>query len=305
MLYGLVDIGSNTIRGVVYDIKGKKYKKMLSERDYAEIISYIMNNRLMEEGIQRLCQTITKMKLIFELVDCQEVEYFATSSLRGIANSKEVMGRIRKETGVEIRVISGEQEAYYDYISLKNYLSETRALGLDLGGGSGQLFYYEKNKLVQSASYRIGCLRLYQNLVEGLLPTKQERRQIVKSVQDQVAQGPAFAFYDMETLYVMGGTGRAMAKLHSQLGGSNKMEFPYMIPVQDFHEMKEFQETGGLSGLKMINKLFPERLCSIIPGTLAIITIAEMLGVKKIGILKEGVREGYLLENVIRRGDKK
>ncbi len=315
MRYGLMDIGSNTIHAVVFERDGQKWKKVLSEKEYAELVSYVEEKRLTEDGIDRLCQAIESLGRLFQAVPCDKVIYFGTSALRSLENGEEVLRQVKEHTGVDITVISGQQEAYYDYVSLKQYIKQAprqseklsekqsdkqqnSALGLDLGGGSGQLFYFDQDKLTASASYEIGCLRLYNNHVSGVLPSSKECSSICRQVRSQLQNGPDFTRYGADTLYVMGGTGRACAKLYQSLQGKGKQEGGSRISVVQLKELLTTVQELGLQGVRIINRLFPERLCSIMPGLLSILTVAEYTGVKQVCIIKEGIREGVLISEL-------
>lgn len=302
MRYGLMDIGSNTIHAAVYELEGVKWKKVLSEKEYAELISYVENQRLSDDGIERLCQTIDSLRRLFVAVPCEKIFYFGTSALRALQNGAEVLQMVEEQTGVKIIIISGQEEAYYDYVSLKNYLKQNKALGLDLGGGSGQLFRYQDDKLMSSASYEIGCLRLYNQYVAGVLPSVKERSAICKQVRTLLSDGPDFSKTGQDTLYVMGGTGRACAKLFQSLQGLKKTEEGTVITVAQLKELLQTVQELGLNGVRIINRLFPERLCSLVPGLLSILTVAEYTGVKKVCVIKEGIREGFLIANVLEGG---
>lgn len=303
MRYGLMDIGSNTIHAVVYELEGGKWKKVLSEKEYAEIISYVEDQTLSEEGIVRLTQAVESLRRLFTALPCEKTFYFATSALRSLKNGEAVLRAVEQQTDVKITVISGQEEAYYDYVCLKHYLKQSKALGLDLGGGSGQVFLYEDDKLLDSASYEIGCLRLYNQCVNGVLPSAKERNTICKQVRSLLQQGPDFTKTGQDTLYVIGGTGRACAKLFLSLQGLSKDEDGITMTVPQLKELLKTVQELGLQGVRIINRLFPERLCSLLPGLLAILTVAEYTGVKKVCVIKEGIREGFLITNVLEGGN--
>lgn len=301
MRCGLIDIGSNTIRAVIYDVGVTTYQEVLSEKEYAEIISYVEEDNLTEEGINKLIDTINHMKNFCRLLDCQESHYFATSSLRNINNTAEVVQRVAEETDVHIEVLSGCAEAYYDYVGLQEATKLDEALGFDLGGGSGQVFYYQECELVKSASYGIGCLRLYNSCVNGVFPNSKERSAIEKTVKNYLKETGDFSERKQDIIYGMGGTARACMKLHKKLLGVDKVGDNYMLTLEDLRELDETITGLGLNGIKILNRIMPERLCTIVPGLIAVRTIMKHTGVKKLCIIKQGIREGYLLDKVVRR----
>lgn len=91
-------------------------------------------------------------------------------------------------------------------------------------------------------------------------------------------------------------------KLFQSLQGLSKMEEGTTITVAQLKELLKTVQELGLNGVRIINRLFPERLCSLMPGLLAITTVAEYTGVKKICVIKEGIREGFLITNILEGG---
>lgn len=143
MKVGIVDIGSNTIRLVVYDVIDMTYKEILNQRSFAGLIEYVDDDRLSQTGMDKLVKTLSNIKELTYLVRCDKVFYFATASLRGLSNSIDLLTYIKKELDIDIDIITGEEEAYFDYVSLKNSKITKTGLGIDLGGGSCQVFAFD------------------------------------------------------------------------------------------------------------------------------------------------------------------
>jgi exopolyphosphatase / guanosine-5'-triphosphate,3'-diphosphate pyrophosphatase len=91
----------------------------------------------------------------------------ATSAMRDAANSKQILSRIKKETSLDIKVISGEDEASYIYEShvAESLSSNESYLYIDVGGGSTELTFFSDGKLVTKQSFNIGTIRLLKNQV--------------------------------------------------------------------------------------------------------------------------------------------
>lgn len=303
MRYGIIDIGSNTIRAVVYEVNEEGFKEVINEKEYAEIISFVEDGALSDEGIEKLCVTLAHLQNLCHVLECKEIFSFATSSLRQISNQQMVLDQVLAETGVAIEVISGCDEAYFDYVGLKDSVKLTEAVGFDLGGGSGQIFYYKNDQLMRSASHSIGCLRLYNACVKGVFPTSKERSELIKVVKGYLKEDGAYLAYKPEVIYAMGGTARACAKLHRKLIGAEQSGSQYWLTFAELEQLDQVITDMGLNGIKIINRIIPERLCTIIPGLIAIRVIMKHVGAKKICIIKQGIREGYLIENVLNRKD--
>ncbi len=82
----MIDLGSNTVRFVAYEISKKQYVQLVNEKEFIGIISFIENEMLIQEGIDRLVEVLSKMAQLAELLRCKELHCFATASLRNIHN---------------------------------------------------------------------------------------------------------------------------------------------------------------------------------------------------------------------------
>lgn len=302
MKYGLIDIGSNTMRAVVYDVIQDDFEVLINEKEFAEILSYVDDNYLAAEGIDRLCFVLKRMKALCEQIECDEFSCFATASLRGLDNQKEVLAAVKDRVGLDICLIDGCTESYYDYIGLKSAIEVPTACGFDLGGGSGQVFYYKENRLAQSYSYPIGTLAMYNKFVKGLFPNSKERTKIVKYVNKHLSSGVDFKEFGEKTLYGMGGTARALAKVHKHLLGRDEKVQDYRITYQELGEIDSMLTGFGLGGIKLLNRIIPERLVTFYPGLITIMQFMLYTGADNLTIIDYGVREGYLIENAINKG---
>lgn len=302
MKYGVIDIGSNTMRTVVFEVEGENYKVLVNEKEFAEILSYVEDQALSQEGVERLCMVLERMHQLCRQTRCDVISAFATASLRGLSNQKYVVDEVYDRLGLEIILLDGCEESYYDYIGLKNAIEVKTACGFDLGGGSGQIFYFEDDRLQHSNSYPIGTLAMYNKFVKGLFPNSKERNKIANFVHKHLATGPELDRYDQEVLYGMGGTARALAKVHKSLLGQDKKNGHYRVSFDEIQEMNAMLQGLGLGGIKLLNRIIPERLVTFYPGLITISQLMQHTGAKELRIVRNGVREGFLIENAINEG---
>ncbi len=301
--YGLIDIGSNTMRAVVYQINpDNSFKIVVNEKEFAEILSYIEDGVLTQEGIMRLCSVLKRMKSMCDSTECDGFSCFATASLRSISNQTQVLVDVKKATGIDIRLLSGCEEAYYDYIGLQSCISDEQAVGFDLGGGSAQVFYYDDYGLVTSTSQEIGALAMYNKFVKGLFPNSKQRAKITKYVQEQLEGTIDFSKKDFTRIYGMGGTARALAKVHKHILGRDGETRGYTMTLEEIEELDRAISMLGMDGIKILNRVIPERLVTFVPGLLVIKGIMNFVGAKELSIVVNGVRDGYVIENGILRG---
>ena len=299
MHYGLIDLGSNTVRLVIYKFNQNRYIKVFDEKSYLGILNFIENNHLTLDGIEKLKSILKYMYGHIKLVGCINYWCFATASLRNLDNLEEVLQNVRQDVGLVILPLSGEEEAYYDYISLKNSLLATSFIGCDIGGGSAQIVKCTDKELITSTSLPIGSLRMYKDYVEGFFPDKDEKQKITAYIEKHLDLYKFISNNSHTTLYAMGGTARGVAKLHQEMSKSNNSIHGYTLTLEDLKTMQKVISNLGVHGAKIISKVLPERMLTIIPGMIVLQTLAKKMNVSQIVVLKKGIREGFLIEKLM------
>ncbi len=293
MNYAIIDLGSNSIRLVIYQVdENKNFKAIASSRDFVGIINNIEKGSLTMTGINRLVKTLNEFITIADLRNkCDKIMVFATASLRNLVNSTEVINKVNQETGLTIEIISDAQEAYYDYLGLKQSVDIKTGTLLDLGGGSGQIVRFKNDQIELAISLPIGCLYTFNNFVKNVFPTKKEIKNIEKYVKKQLDQYPLLKDDSNSTLLGIGGTIRNGLKFSNSLFNLNTKE----ISDKNIENIiKTLESDGALAAVNLINKIAPERLTTIIPGLVVVKAVMDYLNKDKVQIVSSGVREGYL-----------
>ncbi|MBR4720960.1 MAG: hypothetical protein IK057_04285 [Clostridia bacterium] len=279
-MINIIDIGSNTIRLVTYD----KGKSVSNYGMASEIISDTKNGILSEKGIEKLCEIIAELKKIKEN---EEIYAFGTYAIRVLRNRDNVVKRVFDESGIKIDVLSGKQEAEYDFYGLLGTISKKESgIGVDLGGGSAQILIFNSGKLTASMSRPIGCRRVKNRFSKGKKLQKAEiikiSEYIYKNLETQKGK-------KSEKIYMMGGTAKSALKLYRFLTGENAD----IIKVSEIESILKFlDETDE----KVIKKLFRSRYDNIAVGIVIMREIAEFFGAESIHIKKCGVRDGYVMK---------
>lgn len=291
MLMGLVDVGSNTIRLVVARLEKGTFREVFSQREYVGLVGFVAGGRLEPAGEERLLETLSAMAAFSRMAGCQRIDAFATAALRKVEEPAPLLRRIFQNTGLELRILSGEEEARYDLLGLRWETGARMGTGLDLGGGSCQVFSFREGELEEGASLPCGALALYRRFVSGVIPTSRERRAIRRYVQEELARCPALQGAGRGGVWGMGGTARAALKVWRALSGE---EASLTLTLSQLKELGDLPTHMGLEGIKLLGKLAPQRLTSLLPGVEALRCILEHLEARELTVLRSGVREGYL-----------
>ncbi len=299
MKQALIDIGSNTVRLVIYNIVGSKYERKFDSKKYLGLLNYINNNKLSEEGFGKLKATLKNMVEQINLIGCDSTFCFATAAMRKVEDIDDVIEKLYYQTSIKINLISGEQEAFYDYLSISASVNEPSYIGCDIGGGSGQIIKVDEEKYIGGISIPIGSLEVYKRLVNDFLPTQIECQNISRYVNEYL-KNINFIECKYKTLYVIGGTARAVAKLHREMMSSTTKINGYNLTVNELEDMERRIVVAKGKMALTISKVAPERLLTILPGMIVIKEIAKWIGADKVQIIKKGIREGVLIDEVLK-----
>ena len=149
----VIDIGSNSVRMVVYEKTSRFAFHLLHEAKSKVRISenaYQNSGNLQELPMQRTFNALTDFISIASSMKARKTLCVATSALRDAPNKKEFLHKVKQELNLNIKIIDGPKEAYFGAIACANLLPEQKnALSIDIGGGSTEFSVIEKKKCIK------------------------------------------------------------------------------------------------------------------------------------------------------------
>lgn len=300
-MFGVIDIGSNTIRLSLYEVKDSVIRPMLNKKRVVGLASYIDDNEILnDKGIEKAIDTLNEYKVIIERIELKKLFVFATASLRNIKNTEEAVKKIQDETKINIDLISGEKEAFYDYIGATYKKDINSGIILDIGGGSTEIVFVKNKNIEKSVSIPIGSLNMYKKYVKRLVPTKEESKKIKKDVLEQLEKID-LKNNDYTEIYGIGGSVRGTFKLSQdffELEKDNKE-----ITRKNIKKLIDIFEDEPQVAISEILEVVPDRIHTIPTGMIILKTIMKFYGCKVVKLSEYGIREGYLIENVINNKD--
>ena len=277
-MVGIIDIGSNTIRLVIY----KNGEKLSNTAVNSEILHDTVDGHLTFEGTQKLCEAIEYLKNEAKYVTVYAI---ATFAFRVLENCEEVKQEIFKKTGVKIEILSGKDEAKCDFKSLLNEIgTDKKGIGIDLGGGSGQIFTFENENLKFFDSYPIGAKKIKKIFVENVFPKAEENEKIIKYIRKYITRVDEKS----EVLYMMGGTAKTALRIYTYIKGTQNIEY---IETKDLENIIEFIKEAPD---ELIKNALRSRYDNIVCGIMVMNELAKVYEADKIYVLRGGVREGYI-----------
>lgn len=298
MKQALIDLGSNSIRLTVYDIHENTFTVLFKEKIMAGLAGYVEEGRLNDEGIQCAADALTCFQNIVSLLDIQNLNVFATASLRNITNTEEALTSIEKATSIHVDVITGEKEAQLGYIGVTHDICERNGIVVDIGGASTEIVHFKDNTIKHACSIQIGSLKLYKECVRNILPGKGSMKRIRSMIRNYFSD---IELSEAQCMICTGGTARAALHLCQKM-----FHLPDCQRTFTFHQLNEllqtFQDNTEITS-EFLLKFEPSRIHTIIPGMMILHYLMKQYDIKECTVSQYGVREGYLLEEIIKKSN--
>ncbi len=163
---GVIDLGTNTFNLLIADVSAEEIEVVHSEKDGVALgMGGLNDGVLRKEAILRALKTLSHFNKMCEVHYVDEIRAFGTSAIRSAINGKDFVQLVAKETGIEVKIISGEDEARLIYEGVKwSYIFEEPTMIMDVGGGSTEFIFANKDEIKDLVSLNIGVSRIFQEL---------------------------------------------------------------------------------------------------------------------------------------------
>ncbi len=282
MRIAAIDIGSNAARLLiteVIEIEGEKpfFNKLNLVRVPLRLgFDVFEKGEISKAKIGMILQTMKAYKHLLNAYEVIHVRACATSAMRDAKNSADVVRKIKMETGIDIEVLSGSNEAAMIY---ENHIAENMDTGnsylyVDVGGGSTELTFYGKGKLIFKESFNIGTIRILKDQVNEELwnSLKEFLKNNTKSFNKVVAIG----------------TGGNINKIFSMSKRKDGKPLPYEALREFYKELGSFTVDERI--LKYNMRV--DRADVIVPALLIYTCIMRWAGIEEIYVPKIGLADG-------------
>lgn len=211
---GIIDIGSNSVRLVIIDVKGNRAHHQIEHIEEPVRLRSGTDSRgsLTEEGMAYATETVALFVNFCKARRVKHIISVATAAVRRAPNGQELVRKIFKETGIKTVILSGEEEAHLGYLGLVNSVTEQSGLMADLGGGSLKLVSFT-NRLNQNAiALDFGAVSLMDQFALSDLPTAENLEGLENFLDEQFSQIPWLQ--ENPNLIGIGGTFRSLARVY-------------------------------------------------------------------------------------------
>jgi exopolyphosphatase / guanosine-5'-triphosphate,3'-diphosphate pyrophosphatase len=294
----IIDIGSNTIKLVIYEVRKDNsffgIRQESTKVKLGESLAY--SDSLNEQSILKSIDVLLQYRDIARLEAANKVLCVGTSAVREAKNGQYFIDQVHMNTGFRVRVLNGEEEAYYSYLGASMTTCIPNGLFFDLGGGSLELVYTEHFNIKKAEALRLGALRLSRTFAnEDGSFSRKNCDNMTQRIMDTLPSKKDYGI-GIDTLLVgAGGTLRALGRYDQKNSG-----FPfekihnYRLTLNTLDSLRKdlsFLEPSEISSRWSFDST---RVETVVAGIHVIHSIMKKFDFEEVIISGYGIREGIL-----------
>jgi len=300
MKMGIIDLGSNSIRLVVYHWDGQDLKVIHNIKKISKNIQYVHDFVMSKEGLEAILHPLKELMILSRAYDVETLHIFATASLRNIKNSLEAKSYLEQAIAHPIDLLDGKEESLLGFEGLKRVTElPLEGISVDIGGGSTEITYFKHGEVVALGSIPLGSLNLYLNHVHDVLPSSSEEFMMRVEIQKYLHAFAWLKEVNVNTVLGIGGTARAILRLHQAKYSINTSIYDMTLSHNLLHTYTTHPMKVSDEETKLIFEALPDRFTTVIPGCIVMDEIMQIVKASEYRISSYGVREGYLYSKVL------
>ena len=302
-LVAIVDLGSAAIRFIIARIRPSARYDILVEERVPTRLGGGAPGTLPPRAIEKTIRAVHRFFARYSprRREGPRVLAVATSAVRDARNRERLLDPLRRNEGIEVRILSARDEARLGVAAALESLSFGDALVADLGGASLQLSRVRGGRIVSMASLPLGAVRTTHQFLRHDPPTRQELR----AFRDVIREGlrPALPAAERGELLVgLGGTMRTLASVHLRATpGERKHRNGLVLHQSDVTAIRERLEALSARRRRKIRGLKGERADIILAGAMVVEEVMIFGGYLRLVICTRGVRDGLLFQEASKR----
>ena len=284
----VIDVGSNSVRLVLYRLEGRAIWTVYNEKVLAGLGRDLgATGRLSTGGVDVALAALRRFRAVLDAAAPEAIFTAATAAVREASDGADFVGRVQAETGLTLRVLSGQEEARYAALGVLAGSPHGEGVVGDLGGASLELVRLSPEGPVEGATLALGPFAL-----TGVRPDK-----IRDEIEARLA--PYAGRFRAATFQAVGGAWRNLALLHMRMSGYPlQIVHQYEMSRADALDAARFLSRQSKASLERIEGVSRKRLETLPHAAMVLEALIEQLGLERIAVSAYGLREGLLFESM-------
>lgn len=277
------------------------YETVAQEKKYVRLSENMGVEKILQpEAIERTISALKNFKTIYSKLDHLNIVAVATAAVRQATNQKQFLKRVKNDIGINLNVISGTREAYYDYVGVSETLPATNAVIIDTGGASAEIVLVQNGKVSNLISIPIGSVTLSSkfDLADDIAATEVFKAMIFVN---KIFQSVWWLRNGLNLPIIgLGGSNRTLAKINRRFNNLLDTNDIHGYQLRDDAINETFERIIGmnLDERKKVPGINKERADIIVGGLIPVILLMNYLDSDRIMFSTSGLREGILFERL-------
>lgn len=303
MRLGVLDVGSNTVHLLVVDAhRGAHPTPMHKEKVELRLAeSLTKGGALTKDGESRLISAVANAAEVANEQGCDELLAFATSAVRDAKNSKAVLDRVERKTGVTLRVLSGDDEARLTFLAVRRWYgwSAGQLLALDIGGGSLEMATGIDELPDISTSVPLGAGRLTREWLAGDPARPAEIEKLREYVDEVIADAiEPFRSVPADHIAATSKTFRSLARLTGAAPSSEGIRVHRELSLPGLRQLIGFISHMSSKDLATLEGVSATRAHQLLAGAIVAESAMRHLDAQRLEICPWALREGVILRRL-------
>ena len=288
----VIDLGSNSVR---VSVAKKESGEVIYIGKNPIMLSQGMNHDMLlkEEPVKRCKEAFLDIKEIAKSFETEEIYAFATAAVRTAHNKQEFIDFIKEETGINIFVLTGEEEAELDCLGVIEKTQIKDALILDTGGGSTEFIGVKEGRIVGAVSIPIGS-RSIKELFFGGGETQGNREKAEREIEKIINEIPWLSEFSGVSVIGIGGSNRTVGKVYLESIGPDFLIDKLIMNYDEVLEAVGKIENATIEERLKIKGITPDRADIILGGVLPLKCVMTKLESPMLYITDAGLRDGII-----------
>ncbi len=299
-LTGIMDIGSNSMRlsiikqfshGEFYVVDEHKSSPRLSN-------SILPDGTLSQRGIDDLMTHLREFQGLCKAYGVSQLIAIGTAAIRSAKNRDDIIQQVHRAIGLEIQIISGEEEALLGYSAITHTLRVDTAYIIDIGGGSTEISLLEGGRLIATHSFPFGAVTLSHSW-----PTNSTRESIQSAMNpiiEAMRSKPYLCAHPGIEIIGIGGTIRSLASVHQgRINYPLSITHNYTLRADEIRETITWLASLPVNQRKKVEGLSKDRVDLIVPGSTILLALIEVLHSQQVRVSGRGLRDGTFYSHIL------
>jgi exopolyphosphatase/guanosine-5'-triphosphate,3'-diphosphate pyrophosphatase len=296
---GIIDIGSNSIRLVIYEITETHAYHVIDESKESARLSERLDEAgcLRDEDLQYIVNILKRFKRLCDIHKVSLIRAAATAAIRNSHNGSRIAEQLTEQTGVTVQILSGAEEGRLGFLGVMNTMDIQDGFLIDIGGGSTEISLFRNRTLLDSVSFPFGAVNMMQTYGREKGIDELAARAMIAMIEEVATQHPWIYQHPGLPMVGLGGTMRSLCNM-------DQRKKKYSLTLTHNYQLSDAEVDSWLTELrrlpfeqrKRIEGLSKDRADIIIPGLIILGTLHRLSGATHYIVSGAGLRDGIFYE---------